>query len=79
MQQRPMLPDWRTIKQLRLAARDGLLSNPEFHILLCPQVFIQEEEDELPMGIVKKLDVTGKEVEDKTAEPIGFHPDKVKE
>lgn len=75
--QQASLPNWQTIKQLRLAAKEGLLSREEFHVLLCPQVFIQivPDEGDLPPGVVRNTPAVGAPV-DPDIKIVGFHPEK---
>jgi hypothetical protein len=50
--QQVALRDWQVIEQLRLAANEGYLSKAEFKILLCPQLFIHDgDDDALPPGV----------------------------
>jgi hypothetical protein len=72
------LPDWQTIEQLRLATKDGILEAVEFKVLICPTLFINEEEDEEIDGLpsVSKLKKKLKEAQDKP-DAIGFKLDDV--
>lgn len=53
--QRVRLPDSKTIKQLRLAAGEGLISSHEFKILICPMLYIKEEGEDLPPNVDREV------------------------
>lgn len=73
------LHDWKTIRELRLCTAAGLINPMEFKILLAPQVFLNQgeeddddDDDDIPsIGKSKK---GKKEIEEKTP-AIGFHID----
>lgn len=75
--QQVSLPDWQTIKQLRLAAKEGLLSKEEFHILLAPQVFIQVVPDgeDLPPGVIRNTSSSNPNSLETEVKVVGFSSD----
>jgi hypothetical protein len=74
MAQKASLPGWRTIKQLRKAAQEGLLDPLQFKILIAPMVFLSTEDEDEPSSILsKKIQEVQDAVSDR--EIIGFKQD----